>query len=115
MAVYVVITSYSIHYTKLYELGDKDGLAYTLTIGAMIPLSMHDYESTKRMLEAAVEACKETRNEFVLGRALGYFGLTCLLEDNTEQAVDYFSQLVTLAHDNRITSYNVCYTKLLRS
>ncbi len=80
------------------ELGDKDGLAYHLTIGAMIPLSRHDYKSTKRMLAAAVEVCKEARNEFALGRALGYFGLTCLFEDNMGQAIDYFSQLVTLAH-----------------
>jgi predicted ATPase/class 3 adenylate cyclase len=81
------------------ELGDKDGLAFDLTTGAVIPLSQRDYESTKRRLKAAVDACKETRNESILGVALGYSGMTCLFEDNMEQALDYFSQLVTLAYE----------------
>ena len=81
------------------ELGDKDGLAYDLTIGVVIPLSRRDYEGTKRRLTAALEACKEAPNKFSLGLALGYFGTTCLFEDNTVQALDYFSQLVTLAYE----------------
>jgi tetratricopeptide (TPR) repeat protein len=81
------------------ELGDKDGLAYELTINFGIPLSVGEYEKAKRMLTAAVEASKETRFEISLGLALMGFGVTYLFEGNFGQAVDYFSQLITLAHE----------------
>jgi predicted ATPase/class 3 adenylate cyclase len=81
------------------ELGDKDGLAYDLAINVGIPISVGDYEKAKRMLTAAVEAGKETRFEFSLGLALMEFGVTYLFEGNFGQAVDYFSQLITLAHE----------------
>ena len=81
------------------ELGDKDGLAYDLTLGAAIPLMQRDYKTTRQMLEEAVEACKETRYEFDLVLALGFLGITCLLEDNIAQALDYILHVVTLAYE----------------
>jgi non-specific serine/threonine protein kinase len=81
------------------ELGDKDGLAYDLANNAGIPFSMGEYEKVKRMLTAAIEAGKETRNEFSLGLALGMFGVTYSFEDKSGQALDYFSQLIALAYE----------------
>ena len=81
------------------ELGDKDGLAFDLTIGALTPFLLGDYDKTKRMVEAAIEACKETRNGLVLGFAFGYLGTAYLFEGNSEQALDYFLQVVKLAHE----------------
>jgi tetratricopeptide (TPR) repeat protein len=81
------------------ELGDKDGLAFDLTNSAAIPFSLGEYEKTKQMLTAAVEAGKETRNEFSLGLALGVLGLLYVFEGNWEQAADYFSQVITFAHE----------------
>ena len=98
------------------ELGDKDGLAYDLTIGAVIPLSRRDYKNTRRMLEEAVEACKETRYEFDLVLALGFLGITCLLEDNIAQALDYLLQVVTLAYEKSNTifkTFSIYYLVLL--
>jgi len=51
------------------------------------------------MLATAIEACKETRYEFSMILALGYFGLTYLFENNTGQALDYFSQIVKIAYE----------------
>ena len=87
------------------ELGDKDGLAYDLTIGAAVPLSLHDYKNAKRMLTAAVEACREVRYEFDLILALGFLGVTCLFEDNVAHAVDYILRVVTLAYEKSNTIF----------
>ena len=86
------------------EIGDKDGLAFMLTMSAVIPLSQRDYESAKRRLMAALEACKDAPNKLSLGLALGYLGLTCFFEDNLGEAFDYFLQLVTLAYEKSHTS-----------
>jgi predicted ATPase/class 3 adenylate cyclase len=93
----------AIHIRK--ELGDKDGLAYDLTLGAAIPLSRRDYNNTRRMLAAAVEACRETRYEFDLVLALGFLGVTCLFDDNVAQALDYFLQVVTLSYEKSNTIF----------
>ena len=76
-----VITSYSIHYTKLY---DNISLVYLLTE------------------EESCEPCER------LYTTLSASGLKINRLDYTEQAGIY------TRHLNRITSYNVCYTKLLR-
>ena len=67
-----VITSYSIHYTKLYE-------DHTLLQDATGTMAMLEFEA---------------------------LGLDRVRADLAAQYVD---------HNLRITSYNVCYTKLLRS
>ena len=78
-----VITSYSIHYTKLYELVD-DGLAV---------LALPFPDLFQKLLAAEVVAA-----EFFFGQ---------------EAAFDH--GLRGDAGVVRITSYNVCYTKLLRA
>jgi tetratricopeptide (TPR) repeat protein len=85
------------------EIGDKDGLAFDLAGAIAIPFSLGDYEKTKQLLTSAVEVSKETRNEFSLGLALIGFGTTYLFEDNFGRAADYFSQLITLAHEKSST------------
>jgi hypothetical protein len=100
------------------EIGDKDGLAFDLTSIFVIPFSLGDYEKAKRMLTAAVEAGKETRKEFSLGLALMGFGITYLFEDNSGQAADYFSQLITLAYEKSNSALKILgiyYTALLLS
>jgi len=87
------------------ELGDKDGLAYDLTLGAAIPLLRRDYKSAKQMLTAAVEACRETPYDFDLVLAFGNLGVTCLFDGNVAQALDYFLQVVTLAYEKSNTIF----------
>ena len=81
------------------EIGDKDGLAYDLVLGAAIPFTLGDYENTKLLLTAALEAGKETRNEIPLGLTLGFLGITFLFENNLGRALDYFLQVVTFASE----------------
>jgi predicted ATPase/class 3 adenylate cyclase len=98
------------------EIGDKDGLAFDLANNAGIPLSLGEYENVKQILTAAMEAGKETRNEFSLGLALAGFGVTYLFEDNLGQALDYFSQLVALAYETSeatLKTFGIYYLVLL--
>jgi hypothetical protein len=67
-------------------------------------------------LTAAVEAGKETRNQFSQGLALAGFAVTYLFEDNLGQAADYFSQLITFAHetsDATLKTFGIYYLVLL--
>ena len=86
-----VITSYSIHYTKLYEL----------TFRATICTSRKRQRSTKRS------------NVYVWPRPL-----RCSLARMSLLWLRFRASTVWAARKNlaggRITSYNVCYTKLLR-
>lgn len=85
------------------QIRDKDGLAYDLTTGAVIPFYLRDYESTKRRLTIAIEAGKEAPNKFTLGLALGFFGVSCLFDNNMGQALKCFSQFATLAYEKSHT------------
>jgi predicted ATPase/class 3 adenylate cyclase len=98
------------------EIGDKDGLAFDLANNAGIPLSLGEYENVKQILTAAMEAGKETRNEFSVALALAGFGVTYLFEDNLGQALDYFSQLVALAYETSeatLKTFGIYYLVLL--
>jgi hypothetical protein len=72
-------------------------------MGAVVPLSRRDYEGTKRILAAAIEACKEAPNKFSQGLALGYLGISYLFDDDMGQALNNFSQLATLAYEKSHT------------
>ena len=80
-----VITSYSIHYTKLYDTVDVEDANGCKTNGtlALTEYTIRDYIVPSQGVCGSANAIRE---------------------------------LVVLAKDNdpRITSYNVCYTKLLR-
>jgi predicted ATPase/class 3 adenylate cyclase len=98
------------------EVGDKDGLAFDLTMGSLVPFSMGDYQGTKRMLAPALEAGKETRFKYTLGLSLCLWGMTCLFEGDLSQALDSFSQQAALAaeaSDPFLKTFTVYYLTLL--
>ena len=81
-----VITSYSIHYTKLYDMPLAD---FGFAIGGS-----HVAQQTYKI--AKLNCCSNTYTYYKLQRPLKY------LQSGDDKLV------------HRITSYNVCYTKLLR-
>ena len=161
----VVITSYSIHYTKLYEQESLIGKRITFIPTASIPESIKFYVNSGRKalekmglqvdeLEITKASTSEIRdklqaNDFIyvsggntffllqelkrsgadkiiieeinsgkmyIGESAGSIILSPSIEfvkdmDDFEKAPN----LRTYSALNRITSYNVCYTKLLRS
>ena len=125
-----VITSYSIHYTKLYDL---IGVFMLDIIKINFPQSNHTLNGFKKKLVS-----KGFIGSFLLGvlfatafcpfSAVLYFGMIIPLALKqgdflvipsvfaiaTGLPVILFSILLVKSVYNRITSYNVCYTKLLR-
>ena len=95
----IVITSYSIHYTKLYD----DALA-EVGIQGMTVTEVRGFGRQKghtelyRGAEYVVDFLPKVKIEVVLS------------DDQVDGAID-----AIVGAANRITSYNVCYTKLLRS
>jgi non-specific serine/threonine protein kinase len=79
------------------KIGDKDGLAFDLTMGAMLTFFLADHEGAKRMLDEAMQASQEMRYHYSLGLALCVRGMISLLKDEPGQALDYFSQHAALA------------------
>ena len=135
----LVITSYSIHYTKLYENGFescKQIRQFSSCPILMLTAKGEDYDQiegfdcgaddyvikpfTPMVLEARIKALlrrtnkKDTKTQF--GRLkideaarqvwIGEAEVVCNRKE--------FDLLYYLANNDRITSYNVCYTKLLR-
>ena len=106
----VVITSYSIHYTKLYDpdgtLNEPHYLTFTGKTGTVVytdaPISPFDDFPAPRADVVQLDNVPIVLTNPGIWEALG-LPLTPL-----EDTLDFFS-------DPRITSYNVCYTKLLRS
>ena len=100
---YFVITSYSIHYTKLYERSTVSGICVAVScrppVKKIIITVPQIPEEWKRFV------WPNTKAIYNLLRSLGSFdvtfGTTMLAKECTVPS--------------RITSYNVCYTKLLRS
>ena len=87
---YRVITSYSIHYTKLYDVQVIKGL------GKDVPyyIKSEHIVTSEEMLEKALE----------LGERADII-ISCAAISDYAPETDF---------KGRITSYNVCYTKLLR-
>ena len=81
-----VITSYSIHYTKLYEEIPQKKLCYGLCSDATL---------------SRIELDERTPDKFLLDALVQRLG----------KSPDKFFSVLS---ERRITSYNVCYTKLLR-
>ena len=134
-----VITSYSIHYTKLYE--------FFILIGALIFSNFLDAARTPAMLHEWISGLDVAPLVVIGIILLIYLALGCVLESISMMllTVPLFYPVVTkLGYDpiwfgiivvvaieislitppiglnvymlnSRITSYNVCYTKLLRS
>jgi hypothetical protein len=94
------------------KIGDKDGLAFDLTLGAQVPFSVADYEGAKRMLAEALVAGQETRYKYSLGLAQCLLGMTCLFGGEPGQALDYFSQQAALASETSdavLKTFNIYY------
>ena len=105
---YFVITSYSIHYTKLYEIGKKIGVLVP-AIGALQPL-VGPLEITGRAGKVAIPLLPD---QFVHPRSSSAHGAMALLPFAELPRVEGRGEPLQGGLD-RITSYNVCYTKLLR-
>ena len=123
----VVITSYSIHYTKLYEAGDRTPVIFLTARDSSgdtvqgLGLGADDYLAKPFALEELV-----ARVEAVLRRiggsaeAADVLTLADLTIDDVAHRVTRGSTEIHLSPTeyklvSRITSYNVCYTKLLRA
>ena len=87
-----VITSYSIHYTKLYDAGELGDLA------AEIEQVSAELSRTELELEHRLKELAAAREDSII----------------REQVLDAARNDVARLRHDRITSYNVCYTKLLR-
>ena len=120
----IVITSYSIHYTKLYEEVETNR---SVEVGASVTRSLN--EGAVSGWEVQGSFFQNTYdNKF---RSISTPGIPLTLYDNVDNAQIsgleakaglYFWGKKVLAevglsryYISRITSYNVCYTKLLRS
>ena len=118
-----VITSYSIHYTKLYDPGVD-----ILSIAAKYKIEDEFPEEVIKEIEALPDHILE--KEYIGRRDLRNDMIFTIDGDDTKDIDDAVS-VVKLDNGNyklgvhiadvsyyvrdRITSYNVCYTKLLRS
>ena len=143
-----VITSYSIHYTKLYEaINSPESIAaieyYRDVLGAHAPSSW--------TIDTGVEVMEHFLKQEVAFEIQGIWGVTDVLKNGSpfevdviplkqigicseigpmmlvipknmsdetkSQATDFIRYMISMDAQEaiRITSYNVCYTKLLRN
>ena len=93
-----VITSYSIHYTKLYE-----------TVPEVVRFGGYEDE-TSSLAKVQIAASHYLES---WGDGFTYEGHYVPVQPLIEPLYETFGELEFLARI-RITSYNVCYTKLLR-
>ena len=90
----IVITSYSIHYTKLYDSGSRRRRQrHCLSVPKVIP---------------------PQRNCCIVSHALLINIYCCVGTGSRCKAENRLWKPVNNHRQSRITSYNVCYTKLLR-
>ena len=138
-----VITSYSIHYTKLYDisLGDKKPalagldaiLDFNVSVGlGDLELSRQEVETILEQtqglafiknkwvavdpekLRQALKACNRIEDLAASGMTLGA-AMRARLAPGKMIGLDNADQVeICVSNGTRITSYNVCYTKLLR-
>ena len=112
-----VITSYSIHYTKLYDA------LIVLSLALLVPLALLAWRALDGL---ALE--REVRHRAVAERAFDEMerALSEFLAGEEARPFEAYRFYVSAPGDRsplsapaglepRITSYNVCYTKLLRS
>ena len=104
----VVITSYSIHYTKLYENYTSDvdylaeyGLEVLIAISRFWAQRVNWSDDKGKYVMLGVTGPNEYENNVNNNWYTNYIATWCLRY--TLETIDF-----------RITSYNVCYTKLLR-
>ena len=131
-----VITSYSIHYTKLYDAQDceilivaygttarivknviKQGEKNGIKIGLIRPITLWPFPSETIAKYAGQSSVKSV---FSVELSTGQMIDDVKIAVNGAKPVYFFGRtggvvpLPEEIYENRITSYNVCYTKLLR-
>ena len=129
---YAVITSYSIHYTKLYEIDlkvkntwyklDNAGKLYPAIAGVRMSTVFRLSVVLNRtvdqiVLQNALDSVIERFSYFKVNLRRGifwyYFEYT-KKNPKVEKETYYPCMFLNYKKKGRITSYNVCYTKLLR-
>ena len=116
----VVITSYSIHYTKLYDGATEWFNDDPNVNGPDNPNVLGDEDPTQILITSApVFQVQKTSQDLTGDPAVLFAGDTLrytitVKNIGTEDAVNVVLR-DQIPANTRITSYNVCYTKLLRS
>ena len=112
-----VITSYSIHYTKLYDLGCATGHPSYVMSSSFANQTIAQIELFTRTSDypVGVYTLPKHLDEKVARLQLKKLAVT--LTELTDEQAAYIGvpKEGPYKPDHRITSYNVCYTKLLRS
>ena len=119
------ITSYNVCYTKLLrlfsKLGSLEGIELYMLIGGLVILGLliwavasYAKRAKAKALEAPeAEAAKPNRTQVLVYGALS-ITLAFVLSYFKLFTLPYEGSITLLSMLPRITSYNVCYTKLLR-
>ena len=113
-----VITSYSIHYTKLYEgqiEGDHSFRKVSGTLNWIIGMSLSNRkEPDSRTVTSRRNKDYDESSSFGLFRTESN-DIKRLFKDLHEKSLNFGVNYRYNFRSSRITSYNVCYTKLLRA
>ena len=124
-----VITSYSIHYTKLYEnlcndqvrLAEKYNLAEINMVGCIrtilgeVLAEFNDLDRAIQHARQGVKIAEGGQNLVFLSMSYLYLMRVLFSKKDLAGAEEVFDKVLRLERKmTRITSYNVCYTKLLR-
>ena len=115
-AITLVITSYSIHYTKLY---DFSGLTIShipvenegIYLGCISENDANCFES-----EMVIKDCSYAIEGFFVRNSTNWLDILETFAKNSSNIMPVLDEHSTYLgyYELRITSYNVCYTKLLR-
>ena len=107
---FFVITSYSIHYTKLYDQETDTLTGLTHATGISLTANERWNMGANTDIGTLTDAQTGAQTKRKAGGVRVGYGLGSLqLSSGVEYRLDETELL-----DTRITSYNVCYTKLLR-
>ena len=74
-----------------------------------------DFEKAMQFYNQSLEIDKKTDNKNGVASSLNNIGNILQKQGNYKSAIDYYIKVLNIRELTRITSYNVCYTKLLRS
>ena len=102
-----VITSYSIHYTKLYDPSTGKHELFRS------PLDDGVYREATRLPEPVNTDTTRPYNVYVAPDES--FMIACIADIQVGYNPGRANYFLFMRNDDRITSYNVCYTKLLRA
>ena len=98
LSMHPVITSYSIHYTKLYESAMEKK-----TVAVVFGGQSSEHEVSRVSAQSVLENINREKFNVKM------FGIT-----KEGRWLEYSGDITKIGSGDRITSYNVCYTKLLR-